>query len=379
MKTKFVHTLLAILIATCLMLLGIELIFKIPYQPFYKTTFDLQKEYTKELENKLINLLEPAVGIGNVRASVHAEITYQNITETTVNPYTFAQTKIHEKGPILTEQSVSILINDKNKEKLPIYQRLVKSAVGFNAGRGDLLSIEMLPFVKVPLWTLGLSPIFLVRIAAILILLIIIASFWLVKQLLSSSNNLIVPRTINESIWQQIEDIPSYQLALLLKIKRPETTATILYCLSHEKMSEIVALLPSDYMKKVVLHLSHIEKLTFKDKNFLFYKTEQDLQEIIQAFDYLKKTQQSGSTAFELLKNWSDSDLRNLLRYISKKDLIKALQQSSLAIQQSFSRNIPSALWYDFVQQMENNPCSKNESLEAQEKIVDIAQHLKET
>ena len=379
MKIKIVHALLAILVATCLVLLGGELIFKVPHHPIFKTNFDLQREYSQELENKLVDLLEPAVGVGNVRASVHAEITYQNITETTVNPYTFAKTEIHEKGPFLTEQSVSILINGKNKDQLPVYQRLVESAVGFNAKRGDLLAIEFLPFVKIPLWTLGLNPICLMRIAAVLILFIIIGCFWLTREFILASKNSFSTFCIpNESLWQKIEDISSYQLADLLKIRKPETVAFILHHLPQKKAAEIIDFLPADYMEKVVLHLSHIEKLKSQDKYLLLKEVEKDLQEIIQAFSYAQKEKPFCLKNFESLKNWTDSDLQSLLQYTSKKDLIKALQQSSLAVQQAFSKNIPPALWHELERQMGLNPCLKEESLKAQEKILNLAKCLKE-
>ena len=66
-----------------------------------------------------------------------------------------------------------------------------------------------------------------------------------------------------------------------------------------------------------------------------------------------------------------------MLHYISKQDLIKAIQNTSLEIQNIFMRNVPPTLWQDLIQQAQLTPCSKGQSLQAQEKIMRLAQLLK--
>ena len=341
-----------------------------PY-PQFKTFFELQKEYAENLENNLKNLLEPAVGVGNVKASVVAEISHQNILKTNVNPRSFNKVSVHESGPILVNQSVSVLINEKNKAQLPTYYRLIKAAIGLNIKRGDNLDIEILPFQKAPLWSLGLSPICLMRLGAILLLLILVGDFWLIREWIHSKCKASIPYYLpDEKLWKQLENLTCFQLLDQLKTKRPEITAFILYYLSKEKKEEIIELFPKDYTEQVVLHLNHIEKLDSAGKTFLLKEAEKKAREILKNIH--------SETAFESLKNMKDAEIQKLLYYISKQDLIKALQNTSLAIQQTFSRNIPPALWQELIQKAQENSCSPEESLMAQEKIAQIATLLKE-
>ena len=371
MKGKGLLVLLAILTAGVYIYAGVELCFyDRPYSQF-KTSFELQKEYAENLENKLKNLLEPAVGIGNVKASVTAEISHQNIVKTNINPRSLNKVSIHESGPILVNQSVSVLINEKNKAQLSTYYRLIKAAVGLNIRRGDSLDIEILPFQKTPLWTLGFSPIYLMRLGAILLLLIISGAFWLIREWLHSKCKASIPYYLpDEKLWKQLENLTCFQLVDQLKTKRPEVTAFILYYLPQEKKEEIIELFSKDYMEQVILHLNHIEKLDSAGKTFLLKEAEKKGREILKNIH--------SETAFESLKNMKDAEIQKLLYYVSKQDLIKALQNTSLSVQQTFSRNIPPALWQELIQKTQENSCSTEESLMAQDKIAQIAKLLKE-
>lgn len=373
MKSKQIGLLLVILILG--LYAGIGMCFFVHPRPIYKNSFQIQTEYAQNLEEKLLNLLEPAVGIGNVRASVMAEITHQNETQTRFDFKNGTRTTIHKKGPVLVNQSVSVLINEKNKNKLSTYQNLIKSAVGFNAQRGDHLNVELLPFVKVPLWTLGLDPLWLVRIGIGLFLLILLGSLWLVKEAVRSSPKtqalLYFPDTI---LWHQVADISPEQLASFLKVKRPEISAFILKNLPQEKASLLIELLPPNYVKQLALHLDSIEKLSPMDKVPLLKETEAHLREIMQI---IHDSNTPDESSFDSLKSWADTDLQNLLCYVSKKDLINALQSASLSVQNALSRNIPPALWQSLIQQTQEKPCTKVQSIEAQNKIMHLAKLLK--
>ena len=381
MKERNIHVLSIVLMLGCVLCAGVfghawkRSVFLPP------SSFELQEKYAEHLQDKLVSLLEPATGIGNVKASVQANIRHQNMTQTQLDFQDATRTVVHENGPVIATQSVSVLINGGNKKKLTTYQNLVKAAIGFDEKRGDQLAVEMLPFVDVPLWTFGLTPVTLVRIGAGLIVLILLGVFWLSKELFRQPKH-ISHKQPNEQLWRKIAELPASQLADLIKINRPELSAFILFRLPEEKASEIVELLPADYMNQVILHLDYIEKLSPADKEPLIWETEERLREMLRAVRLAPKTgvkvPQKEDNTFEVLKDWSDSDLQNLLHYVSKKELVKALQTASLGVQQALSRNIPPALWQSLIQQTQLTPCSQEESVKAQNKIMQLAKLLKE-
>ena len=379
MRNKYKHILSGILIALCFTYLGIWIGALFVPNFRHPSIFSLQEKYEKKLENKLVNLLEPSTGIGNIHASVRAEIKRPRIVKKQFDFQTKTETIIHENDPVLKEQSVSILINGSSKNRLSAYERLIKNAIGFNPQRGDKLTVEILPFVPVSFWSFGLSPFYLIRIGGVLFLCILVGIFWLCFEYLGilskkkSSSNL----TMNNNLWQKIENIPTVELVNLLKSSRPEITAFVLYYLSQEKSAEIVNLLSSDYMDQVTLHLNHIEKLPSNDKIVLLKETEEYLTQMIKAFQWSNKNSVFNSD-FDKLKNWDNKELQSLLHYVSKTDLINALQIASKEIQEKFQKNIPPDLWETLIQQMQSNPCSKEKSEQAQRKILHTAELLKE-
>ena len=270
---------------------------------FPRSSFVLQEEYARRLESKLVNLLEPAAGIGNVRASVQAKITNQNITKKRYNPITLTETKIRESGPVLVKQSVSVLINNKSKNKLSSYQNLVETAIGYDAKRGDRLSVEVLPFVAIPLWSFGLTPVTLVRIGGVLLLLILAGCFWLFKEGCKT------------------------------------------------------------------FHSNETPNLSEADREILRQEAELEIR------SFLKKLE---SSVLDDLLKWADKDIQDLLHYVSKRDLVRALQMTSVAVQNVFERNIHPALWQDLLRQARTKQCSFAESRQAQEKIMRAANLLKE-
>ena len=374
-NNKGIYSLLCILVAFCFWGIGVGtgIFWHFPHNKMPSP--ELAEKYAQNLEKSLIDLLEPAVGVGNIRASVQAQIRHQDITTTDVNPYNFTKTTIHERGPVLVGQSVSVLINERNNNKLLAYQNLIKSAIGFDQKRGDQLAIEILPFIKVPYWTLGLDPICLVRIAAGLILLILMGIFWLAKEFLKQPKEKKSYYAPNEDLWHQLGNIPSLELSNLLKTRKPEITAFILYHLKGEKSSELIEFLPKDYTEQVIFHLNHIEKLSSENKSVLLQETENNLNEIIKAFQWNKKGEQNLSPDLTKL---SDEEIQKLLHYVGKKELIEALQITPLSVQQIFKRNIPPALWHEIIQKVYQNPCSETQSKKAFEKIIQISKLLKE-
>ena len=368
MKGKSIHVLSIVLIMGCLCagILG-SVLLRPSFYPL--SSFELQEKYAAQLENKLVNLLEPATGIGNVRASVQAEIRHQNTRQSSMNFKNGTRTTFHEKGPILVAQSVSVLINGKDKNKLSSYQNLVKGAVGFDVNRGDSLIVEMLPFAKVPLWTLGLTPLWLIRIAAVLLILITGGVFWLFYERKRSPKKIKKSYILDEHLWHQAELISPQQIAFFLQKISPEITATILHHFSSTKATEVVENFASPYKDWVSMHLDYVEKL--KNQDFLLKKAEEELREILKNFP------QDTLSTLNQFQSWSDKDIQNLLRYVSKNDFIRALQRMPFSVRQIFERNIPPTLWQEFIQKMQRMPCLESESLQAQEKMINLAELLK--
>ena len=377
MQNKRKRILSGILVAICFLCFGIGIgIFFIPSHNS-SSTFLLQEEYEKKLERKLIDLLEPATGIGNIRASIQAEIKHPRIIKKQIYPQ--AQVTIQENDPVLVEQSVSVLINGANRSRLSAYERLIKSAINFNNSRGDKLTVEILPFVPIPFWSFGLSPICLIHIGAILFLFFLIGFCWLCVEWINtfSKRTYRQPYILNDNLWEEVKNIPIDKLGDLLKTNRPEITACILFHLSQEKAASVIESLPPDYVNQVILHLDHIEKLSVYERAILLQETENCLAQIIKAFQWNSKNAESDSI-FDKLKNWENPELQNLLRYVSKHDLVDALQITSKEIQEKFKKNIPPDLWEKLIQQMQSVHCSKEESKLAQKKIMHIAELLKE-
>ena len=334
------------------------------------SAFELQEKYARSLENKLVDLLEPVTGIGNIHASVQAEIRHQNITQTLFDFKKATRTVVHEKGPVLMAQSVSVLINGKDKDKFASYQNLIQGAIGFDPERGDRLAVEILPFVKVPLWTLGLSPVYLVRIGAVLFLLILLGIFWLAKEALPKRREKLYYLP-DKNLWQKAEEFPAEQTAEFLKKKEAEVSAFILNRLTTQKSQEIFYFFPDGYKNQASLHLDHLERLNDFDQFFLLQRAEKVLREM------LSKVPEKQKNDFNQFQYWKNEEIQNLLHYVHKNDFVKALQTANPAVQQAFMQNIPPALWQEFIRQMRTNPCSKNESDLAQKKILHLAMLLK--
>jgi len=79
-----------------------------------KSIFDLQQEYTQNIQKQLNNLLEPLVGAGNVKTS--AQVRLQQTDQTTVSkkwdsPTQQTTTTIRYQGPSLKSQHISVLLN----------------------------------------------------------------------------------------------------------------------------------------------------------------------------------------------------------------------------------------------------------------------------
>ncbi len=76
---------------------------------------------------------------------------YSNRTSTTINDVSHTISRTVVAPGAINRQSISVLINSKKvpASELPIIRQTVENAVGFNAKRGDTISIGSLPFAKI--------------------------------------------------------------------------------------------------------------------------------------------------------------------------------------------------------------------------------------
>jgi len=131
----------------------------------------LQKKYEQNLEQSIINLLEPLAGRGKVRVSAKIELNLKNAqtkhrteTQNLPNEQLIANTSLYtdvsEKHiqNSIQKQHIGIVVdgnvsNDtqhiyqpRSQRELNAYFRLVQSAVGYDPQRGDTLEIQNIPF-----------------------------------------------------------------------------------------------------------------------------------------------------------------------------------------------------------------------------------------
>ena len=375
-----------------------------------KSIFDLQQEYTQNIQKQLNNLLEPLVGAGNVKTS--AQVRLQQTDQTTVSKKWYSPTQqttttIRYQGSSLKSQHISVLLNKTKNIQENDISELVKSALGINTQLGDTLSVRILPFVKVPLLSFGLARLTLARIGAVLVLFLAFLTallFYLYKK-----SELIhqMPRPKpNEALWQRALKISPVRLSVALNSASPEVSAFILYRLPDTLSAQITNLLPSEYMAQVMIHMTHLENLTPQAYKNLLYASEMCLMHLTEkkvvpdanekVADILAKSihknnvlntmnqqnkqavqqMQMETLTFEKLKDWSDKDFQTLMHYISKKLAIPALQTAPLEIHRRFAENLPPAVWIELSDTCRQNLYSLAESQRAQQEIVAIAKNL---
>ncbi len=117
-----------------------------PWNQTDKTTSTAERAIAATLEQSLTTLLEQTTGTGRVRVSVWP----------TLNPIVVPDTP-----PTIARLAVSVIIDGRPTDTKAVYQPrsrtdmsnytdLIKAAIGFDAARGDTLSVQNLPFTKTP-------------------------------------------------------------------------------------------------------------------------------------------------------------------------------------------------------------------------------------
>ena len=398
-----------------LLLLGIFLmigwcLFTLKNSENEKSIFELQQEYAGQIQNNLNNLLESVVGPGNVKTT--AQVRLQQIDQTVVSKelesaYKQNTTTTRYQGPALKSQHVSVLLNGTNRILEKDAWTLVESALGIDFSKGDTLTIKMIPFVHVPLWSFGLARLTLIRVAGILILLglflgIILIYLYKKTQIIRAIQQ---PKP-NKSLWQKAIQIPPTRLSNMLNSLSPEVSAFILYHFPSELSGQITNLLPTDYVSQVMIHMNHLENLSIQAYQNLLFQSETCLARLLQkkyAVDspekiseilanshqkeaIINKMNQQDSRTVQTIKlntlslddlaKWSDNNFQILMRYLDKETAILALQTAPLKLHQRFEQNLPSGVWLEISDRCRQMNGTLTESKQAQQKMLDIAKNL---
>ena len=401
---------LRILLLTGIFLMVGLFVFTFYHQEQEKSIFTLQKEYSQSIQKQLNQLLEPLVGPDNLKTT--AQVQLQQVDQTVVlknwdSPQQQTTTTTRYQGPALKSQHVSVVFSKTKNITENDVSDLIKGSLGINTQLGDTLSVKALPFVRIPLWTFGLSRLTLVRIGAGLILALVFLTgilFYLYKQK-ELTQKIPLPQP-NENLWQKVLKISPVRLSVALNNASPEISAFILYRLPDTLSAQITDLLPSEYMAQVMIHMAHLENLTPQAYKNLLYTSEMCLMRLLEkktmpdahekAAEILSKSSHKNSVlkqmnqtdkqaveqmqleslTFGSLKNWSDKDFQTLMHYISKKLAIAALQTAPLEIHHRFSQNLPAGVWIELADSCRENKYTLAESQRAQQEIVAIAQNL---
>ncbi len=375
-----------------------------------KSLFQLQQEYAQQIQRDLNQLLEPVVGAGNIETI--AQVRLQQIDQTVVSkdlssPYKQNTTTTHYQGPALKTQHISILLNSTNRILEQDAWTLVENALGIDFEQGDTLSIRMIPFIHIPFWSFGLARLTLIRIAGILmgaaLLLVIILVFLYKKAQLTTHIRTAQPTA---SLWQKAAQIPPVRLANGLSGILPDVTAFILYRFPNELSGQIINLLPNEYVSQVMLHMNHLENLTNRAYQSLLFQSESCLRHMIQKkhapdspekaarilahspqkdaiFAQMEKQDQQATQHIHLstlnlddLAKWSDNNFQILLQYLDKTTAVWALQTAPLKLHQRFAENLPVNIWQEISDRCRQMPATSDQSLTAQQKMLDIAKNL---
>ena len=401
---------LRILLLTGIFLMVGLFVFTFYHQEQEKSIFTLQKEYSQSIQKQLNQLLEPLVGPDNLKTT--AQVQLQQVDQTVVSknwdsPQQQTTTTTRYQGPTLKSQHVSVVFNKTKNITENDVSDLIKGSLGINTQLGDTLSVKALPFVRIPLWTFGLSRLTLVRITAILVLslaFLIGLLFYLYKKT-ELTQKIPLPQP-NENLWQKALKVSPMRFSVALHQTSPEVSAFILYRLPNSLSGQITNLLPDDYMAQIMIHMSHLENLTTQAYKNLLYNAEiclmrllkknttpdpnekiaEILDKSIHKDNVLKQMNkenhqtvqqiQMDILTFEKLKDWSDKDFQTLMHYISKKLAVAALQTAPLAIHQRFAENLPHAVWTELADLCRQNSYTLAESQRAQQEIVAIAKNL---
>ncbi len=211
-------------------------------------------------------------------------------------------------------------------------------------------------------------------------------------------------------IWNKINELDTGLLVSFLKKQKPETVALILFHLDNTVSGRLLTLLPTDISTRVIIHLSHLQRIKpdvlekLKDEiaeelyillqqnkqpngnekiaDILKTLPQQDKQDFM---DTLNRTEpETAQKVKTYLHQWNDisklsgEKIKTLLKYSDKDVMMLALAESNVQIQAAIARQLPSPLWDNMIRQMKQlTPDDKRQSVAAQQTILKTAQELK--
>lgn len=142
-----------------------------PLTPFEEQTF-LQTQYEQALAEDITTILETILGRGHVRATVRAQLALtRELAETSgimASHLTQTQSRLSVvrhlsvsvllTGPTLQNAGHAVVYQPLSRAELQKYTDLVKTIVGYDPQRGDVVEVSNTPFAEAPaVWPFGLT------------------------------------------------------------------------------------------------------------------------------------------------------------------------------------------------------------------------------
>lgn len=186
---------------------------------------NLQQKYTHNLEETILNLLEPLVGPGKVKVAVQLDLNLKD-AQHNIRSYdpekqpviTTTNTLEKEIQNIIQKQHVSVIVDgntrkgdkgiyqSRTQNEMDSYRRLIQNVMGYNPQRGDTLEIQNMPFTfnKTLHRKRNKTLLFFGTILFLFAILTVFVSF-LVN---SAKNKSLLPDDFTENMLEKIEQNP---------------------------------------------------------------------------------------------------------------------------------------------------------------------------
>lgn len=354
----------------------------------------IRQEQEQLLSRKVQNLLEKIIGSGKVKTQINLDIDFNKITsseELALDNSRIIRSTLQSGGVIKKLSAVVLLDNDyQNQLSNQKIEQLIKTAISFNAERGDVLDVVNVAFANHPSFT-NLVEIEFIEISA-LALVIVLAIWLLVKnKTISQKNNDevvaikplesntkmvaeddiadVVKQCCQQNLWDKLADVSNVVLSRYLQNEDPQIVAIIISKLKAPQASDVLARFPAVIAADVLARMVNSHPVNYEFLQVVEDTVRQDLIEncfqdnyqkvldIMAGFEQNTETHiisalennhhnvaeqlHSDMLNFENLIVLQDEDIVLLLHYIKKEELLLALKGASEKIKNIFFVNMP--------------------------------------
>lgn len=357
----------------------------------------IRQEQEQLLSRKIQNLLEKIIGNGKVKTQINLDIDFSKVTsseELALDNSRMIRNTL-QSGGVVKKISAVVLLDDDYQNQLSNQEieQLIKTAIAFNAERGDVLDVVNVAFAKHPYFT-NLVEIEVIEIST-LALVIVLAIWLLVKNKTTSQKNNdgivatkplesnaklmaednedniadVVQQCCQQNLWDKLADVDNVVLSRYLQNEDPQIVAIIISKLKAPQASDILARFPAVIAADVLARMVNSHPVNYEFLQVVENTVRQDLIEncfqdnyqkvldimagfeqntethIISALENnhhnVAKQLHSDMLNFENLIVLQDEDIVLLLHYIKKEELLLALKGASEKIKNIFFVNMP--------------------------------------